>query len=119
LLRHEHRSVTVAHARAAGQKRILIAHMGVGVKADGRNVELATRGPFVERLDILQDVLKTEAARRYQSLRQSVKHEGIVRIGRMAERQLPGAWHARNVALAAWMSSAAFSGSEIPIQARW
>src|SRR5205809_6183991 len=65
----------------------MIAHGSVGMEADGGDVELAARGPFVERLDVLQNVLETVAARRNQSLCQAIKHEGIVRIGRMAQRQ--------------------------------
>ncbi len=47
----------------------------------------AARGTFVERLDVLQDVLKMKTVRGDQILRERVKHEGVVRIGRMAEGQ--------------------------------
>ena len=87
LFRHEYRAVTVAHARTAGQERVFVADVGVGVNADSGNVEFATRGAFVQRLDVLQNVLKTEAVRGNQILRQRVKHEGIVRVGRVAKGQ--------------------------------
>ena len=87
LFRHQHRAVTVAHARAAGQQRVFVAHVGVGVDADGGDVEFAARGALVQRLDVLQNVLEPEAVRRNQTLRQRVKHEGVVGVGRMAERQ--------------------------------
>jgi hypothetical protein len=57
------------------------------VDADGGNVEFAARGAFVERLDVLQNMLETEAVRRNQIFRQRVKHEGVIGVGRMAERQ--------------------------------
>ena len=87
LFRHEHRAVTIAHARAAGQQRVFIAHMGIGVDADGGDVEFAARGALVQRLDVLQNVLEPEAVRRDQVLRQRVKHEGVVGVRRVAERQ--------------------------------
>ena len=84
---HEHRAVAVAHARAAGQQRVFVGDVGVGVDADGGNVEFAARGALVQRLDVLQDVLKMKTVRRNQILRERVKHEGVIRVGRMAERQ--------------------------------
>jgi len=38
--------------------------VGVGVEADGSDVEFAARGAFVQRLDILQNMLETVAVRR-------------------------------------------------------
>ena len=88
-LGHQHRAVAVAHARAAGQQRVFVAHISVGVNADRRNIQFAARGAFVQRLDVLQNVLKPEAVRRNQFLRQPVKHEGVIRVRRMAKRQSP------------------------------
>jgi hypothetical protein len=79
--RHEHRSVAIAHARAAGQQRILVEHVCISVDADRRDVQLAARGALVERLDILQDVLEFPAARVDLVLRQRVEHESVVRVG--------------------------------------
>ena len=55
--------------------------------ADGGDVEFAARGALVQRLDVLQNVFEAEAVRRDQTLRQRVKHEGVVGVRRMAERQ--------------------------------
>ena len=81
LARHQHWAIAVAHARAAGQQGVLVAHMRVGMDADRRDVQLAAAGPLVQRLDVLQDVLKIVAAVIDQSLGQAVKHERIVRVG--------------------------------------
>jgi len=43
------------------------------VDADGGDVELATRGAFVERLDVLENVLKMKTVRGNQILRKRVK----------------------------------------------
>ena len=40
-----------------------------------------------KRLDVLQDVLEAEAVRGDQILRQGIKHEGVIGIGRMSKRQ--------------------------------
>jgi hypothetical protein len=50
---HEHRPVTVAHARPAWQQRVLAADISISMDADGRNIQLAPRGPLVQRLDVL------------------------------------------------------------------
>ena len=86
LLRHQHRPIAVAHARAARQQGILVAHVGVGVNADRRDVQFAPRGPLVEGLDVLQDVLEAKPVGRNQLAGQPVEHERIVRVGRVAER---------------------------------
>ena len=87
LFGHEHRAVTVAHARAAGQQRISLAHISVGVQADGGDVQFAARGAFVQRLDVLQNMLEAETVRRNQTLRQRVEHESVIGIGRVTQRQ--------------------------------
>ena len=58
---HQHRAVAVAHARAAGQQGILVAHVGLGMDADGGDVQFAPRGALVQRLDVLQDMLELES----------------------------------------------------------
>ena len=52
---------------------------------DRGDVQFAARGALVQRLDVLQDVLELPAARVDLVLRERVKHEGVVRIGRVAE----------------------------------
>ena len=64
---HEHRAIAVAHARAAGQQGVFVGNVGVGVDADGGDVEFAARGAFVQRLDVLQNVLKMKTVCRDQS----------------------------------------------------
>ena len=56
------------------------AHPRVGGNADGRNIQLAPSSPFVERLDVLQDVLEAKAVRRDALFRQAEEHEGVVRV---------------------------------------
>jgi len=58
-----------------------------GVNAHGGNIQLPARGALVQRLDVLQNMLESEPVRGNQVLRQRVKHEGIVRVGRMAQSQ--------------------------------
>ncbi|MEJ0091748.1 MAG: hypothetical protein WDM80_18615 [Limisphaerales bacterium] len=43
-----------AHARAAWQERVFVGNIGVGMDADGGDVEFAARGALVERLDVLR-----------------------------------------------------------------
>ncbi len=85
--RDDHRPVAVAHARAAGQQRVLVEHVGVGVDRDRGDVQFAARRALVQRLDVLQDVLEPPAAGLDFVLRERVKHERVVGIGRVAERQ--------------------------------
>lgn len=75
-----HGAVAIAHAGPAGQQRVLPAHVGVGMDADGGDVQLALRGPLVKRLNILQDVFELKAVSWNQLFGQPVKHECVVRI---------------------------------------
>src|SRR5229473_7855099 len=59
--------------------------MGVGMNADRGNLELAAQSPAIQSLDILEFVKKTQLARIELIVGQRVKHEGIVRIGTMAD----------------------------------
>ena len=95
LARHQHRPVAVAHARAARQQRVLVTHVRVGVDADRRDVEFAPAGPLVQGLDVLQDMLEVVAAVIDQPLGQTVKHERVVRIGRVPQREF-SFFHGRN-----------------------
>ena len=87
LLADEHRAVAIAHARAAGEQGILVANVGVGVDADGGDVEFAAGGALVQGLDILEDMFELKAVGRNEPLRQPVEHEGIIGVGRMAKSQ--------------------------------
>jgi hypothetical protein len=57
------------------------------VDADGGNVEFAARGALVQSLDVLQNVLKMKTVRGNQIFRERIKHEGVVRVGRMTKSQ--------------------------------
>lgn len=83
---HEHRPIAIAHARPARQQGILPADISVGMKANGRNIQLAPRGPVVQRLDILQNVFKLKTAGGDQVFGQPIEHESVIRIGRMPQR---------------------------------
>ena len=65
----------------------MVAHVGVGVDADGGDVQLTAGGALVQCLDVLENMLEAEALRGDEFLRQSVEHEGVVGIGRMAESE--------------------------------
>ena len=84
--RDEHGPVAISHARPARQQRIAVADVGVGMNADGRNIQLAAGRSLVEGLDVLENVLELETASRDETASQRVKHEGIVRIRGVAKR---------------------------------
>src|SRR5712692_6572091 len=54
ILGHHHRAVLVPHAASAGQKRVLVEKMGVGMNTDGRDLQLAPQGSAIERFDVLE-----------------------------------------------------------------
>ena len=83
--RHDHRAVAVAHAGAAGAEEIVVGQIGVGVQADGRQLQLAGEGAAVERFDIDQLVAEFVIAGVDLAVGQGVEHEGVVRIGAMAD----------------------------------
>jgi hypothetical protein len=57
------------------------------MNADCGNIEFAPGGAFVQGLDILEDVLEKQTVSDDQPLSEAVKHERVVRIGRVAEGQ--------------------------------
>ncbi len=81
----EHRAISIAHAGATGQQRVFVTHISIGMDADGRDVEFAAGGALVEGLDILKDVLEAVAIGRNQLFGQAVEHEGVIRVGRVAQ----------------------------------
>ena len=81
----DHRPVVVAHAGAAGAEDVLVGQVGVGVQADGGQLQLALEGPAVERFDIDQLVRELEIAGVDLVVRQGVEHEGVVGIGAVAD----------------------------------
>lgn len=85
LLGDKHGTVAIAHAGAAGEQGVLIADVGVGVDADGRNIEFAAGGAFIEGLNVLEDVFEAVAFGVDEFLGEAVEHEGVVRVGRVAE----------------------------------
>jgi hypothetical protein len=56
------------------------------MNADCRYIQFAPRGPLVEGLDVLQNVLELEAMSWNEILGQSIEHESVIRIGRMSQR---------------------------------
>ena len=81
----DHRAVAVAHAAAARQQRVLVEQMRIGMDADGGDFQLAAQGPAIERLDVLQFVLEEQVAGVDLVVGQSMKHEGIIGIGAVAD----------------------------------
>src|SRR5262245_24309489 len=61
--------------------------MRIRMNADRSNIQLAPRGPFIECLDVLENMLETIARSWNEALGQPIKHERVVRIRRMAEGQ--------------------------------
>ena len=68
-----------------GKQGVLVEQIGIGVDADGRDFELALEGAAVERLDVLQFVLKDQVAGVDLAVGQGVEHEGVVGIGAMSD----------------------------------
>jgi hypothetical protein len=83
---NQHGAIAVSHAGSVGQQSVLVRHIGIGVDADGRDIQLPTQGSFVQGLDILQDVLEAKAVSGNPVVGQREKHECIIRVGRVAER---------------------------------
>jgi hypothetical protein len=54
------------------------------VDANGRYVQFAAARALVQRLNVLKNVLESKAVGWNEFLGQPVKHEGVVRIRRMA-----------------------------------
>ena len=80
-----HGAVAIAHAGAAGQKGIPVAHIGKGVNRDRGNVQLAAKRSLVQRLNIFEPMLEAITAQVDLVFRHRVKHEGVIRVGRMAQ----------------------------------
>ena len=91
----DHRAVLVTHAAAATRQRVFFRDVRVGVDADGGDLQLTLHRALVQRLDVLKDVFEPPVSGRDERriLRQGVKHEGVVRVGRMAEAQQRGRAH--------------------------
>ncbi len=51
-------------------------------------MQFAAKRPFVERLDVLQDVPESPPARRDPVVRKCVEHERIVGVGAVPEQQV-------------------------------
>jgi hypothetical protein len=89
---HQAGTVAIAKAGPAGQKRVAVRNRGVSVKGNGRDVQLLRLTTKIEGFDILQNVGEFVATQVHQIFCHGVKHEGIVRIGAMAQ----GKFHVSN-----------------------
>ena len=58
---------------------------------DRGDLEPALEGPLVQRLDVPQHVLELEAARVDAPFREGPEHEGVIRVGAVAEVDEHGA----------------------------
>src|SRR5947209_8317952 len=95
-------TIAVPHAGAAGEESVLVGDIGVSVHRNRGNVQLASHCPFVQGLNVFQAVFETVSAQVYLVLRNRVKHEGVVRIGRVSQREnFRGAPHRRMLTAAA------------------
>src|SRR6266566_2633528 len=77
---YQDRPIPIAHARTAGEQRITLTHIWVGVNGDGRNVQLAPKRAFIQRLNIFQSVLESITAKIDLVFSDRIKHEGIIWI---------------------------------------
>ena len=76
-----HRAVSIAHARAARQQRIVVAHIGVGVNRDGRDVKLTAHRALIQRLNVFEPMFELVTAQIDLVFRHRIKHERVIRIG--------------------------------------
>ena len=81
LASHHHRAVIIAHAGPARTQSVLVGDERIAVQADRRQFELTSKGPVVERLDVLQGVMKSIPAGIDLIVGQGMKHECVVRVG--------------------------------------
>ena len=68
-----------------GKKRVAVAHISKGVNRDRGDVQLAAKRPLIQRLNVFEPMLEAITAQVDLVFRHRVKHEGVVRIGRMAQ----------------------------------
>ena len=81
-LRNDDRAVIfTAHGRAVGEYGVRAGDVRIRVHADRRGVELAHLRPFVERLNIAQDVIVPEVFGRHAAAGKPVEHERVVGVG--------------------------------------
>jgi len=82
---HHDRSVAVAERRAVRKEEVSVREMGVGVKGDGGDRELARHRAAVQRLDVGELVVEREALGVDASLGERVEHEGVVGVGTVSD----------------------------------
>jgi len=108
--------VPVPHARSAGQQRVFVCYVRIGMDRDRRNVQFASNCAFVQRLNILQSMLEPVSAQVDLILGHRIKHERIVRIWGMTQgkdvTRVPGtAMHESLSSLPKFSSSSSSSSS--------
>ncbi len=77
---YNNRPIPVPHTGSAGQQRVFVCHVRIGMDRDGRNVQLAPKRPFVQRLNVFQSMLEPISAQVDLILRHRVKHERVIRV---------------------------------------
>ena len=87
LFGHQHGAVAVPHGGATRQERVLVTDVGVGMNADGADVQFPARRTLIECLNILQNVRETETGSQDQLLGQPIKHKGVIGVRRMTQRK--------------------------------
>ena len=85
--RHHHWAIAIAHAGAAGQKRVPVAYISKCVNRDRGDVQLAAKGPFIQCLNIFKPMLETIPTQIDFVFRHRIKHESIVWIRRVTQRE--------------------------------
>jgi hypothetical protein len=85
----DHGAVALADAAAAAHQRVVLLQIGIGVKADGRDVkESLVLGAAVEGFDVAKRVGKAIAGNADLVGGQAIKHECVVGVGTMRDRDI-------------------------------
>ena len=82
----DHGAVALAHAAAAAHQRVVLLQVGVGVEADGGDVEESfVAGAAVEGLDVAQGVGEAVAGDADLVGGQAIEHEGVIGVGTVGD----------------------------------
>ena len=77
----DNRTIVSPHAGAAGKKRVLVRHVGIGMEGNRRDLVFAFEGFPVQGFDIAKHVDVIEIAGIDLARGQRVEHECVVGVG--------------------------------------
>ena len=82
----DHGAVSLADAAAATHERVALLEVGIGVKADGGDVEEGfVLGAAVQGLDIAEGMSEAIAGHAHLIGGEAIKHEGVIGVGAMGD----------------------------------